>query len=275
MSQFDGKVVLISGAGRGQGRSHAIRFAKEGAAIIAFDRCADLNDVPYSLATQGDLEETERMVKEVGGRVLTGVADVRNTNEIKELIDAGITAFGRIDVVLANAGIVGNVGPIWELDDSSFQAVIDINLIGAWRTVKLAVPELLKSKGSVILTSSGLGVKGAANVGSYVASKHGVIGLMRSLAKELAPHGVRVNAILPGNCDTDMMQSLALRRLYVPENDSPTREELAERTIPDSPMGIPWVDAADISEAALWLSSDAARFVTGVLLPVDGGTAIP
>lgn len=263
MKLLEGKTVLISGAARGQGRSHAVRFAREGAAVIGFDICADVESVPYPLATKADLEETARLVKADGGRILTAAADVRDSRQLARVIDAGISEFGGIDIVLANAGILGAVGPAWEQDDQAFQAVIDINLVGAWRTIKLATPALLERRGSAVLTSSGMGIKAGPNIASYVASKHGVVGLTRSLAKELAPHGVRVNAVLPGNTLTDMIQ-----------NDF-TSSNQQQFGLSVSPMGIPWVEVSDVTEAALWLSSDAARYITGVLLPVDGGTAIP
>jgi SDR family mycofactocin-dependent oxidoreductase len=275
MTLLEGKTVLISGAARGQGRSHALRFAKEGAAVVAFDICSNVPTAGYPLATVADLDETEHLVRAEGGHIVTRVADVRDARQLTEVMDAGVSHFGGIDIVLANAGILGNVGPAWELEDEVFQDVIDINLVGAWRTIKLATPELLRRRGSVVLVSSGMGVKGGTNIVSYVASKHGIIGLMRALAKELAPHGVRVNAVLPGNTDTGMMQNDAARGLYMPDIEFPTREQFAERAASGVPMGIPWVDASDVSEAALWLSSDAARYITGILLPVDGGTAIP
>jgi SDR family mycofactocin-dependent oxidoreductase len=263
MKLLEGKTVLISGAARGQGRSHAVRFAREGAAVIGFDICADLESVPYPLATQADLEETKRLVKADGGRIVTATADVRDSRQVSQVIDAGIAEFGGIDIVLANAGILGAVGAAWEQDDQVFQDVIDINLVGVWRTIKLAAPALIERRGSVVLTSSGMGIKAGVNIASYVASKHGVVGLTRSLAKELAPHGVRVNAVLPGDTLTEMISN---------DFTSSNQDRFGMTT---APMGIPWVEVNDITEAVLWLSSAAARYVTGILLPVDGGTAIP
>jgi SDR family mycofactocin-dependent oxidoreductase len=274
--RFEGQVVLISGVARGQGRSHAIHFAREGARIVGFDICHDLPSSSFALASESDLDETRAQIEKAGAEIVALQGDVRSMADIRGVVQAGVEAFGQIDVVVANAGIVGPVGPSWELDEASVVDVIDIDLIGIWRTVSAAVPELLKRPGggSVVMTSSGAGVKGLPNIGAYVAAKHGVIGLMRAMARELAPKQIRVNAVLPGNCDTPMLQSVAIKRLYVPDEEAPTREQFAAaaRT---TPMGIPWVDPADVSEAVMWLCSQEARYVTGIALPVDGGSGIP
>jgi SDR family mycofactocin-dependent oxidoreductase len=277
MGRFDDKVVLISGVARGQGRSHAVRFAKEGASIIGFDLCADLPTVTYGLATPEEMAQTEEQVRAVGGRISTGVADVRDIDQIRSVVAEGVGEFGGIDVVIANAAVLGGAGPMWQIDDAVFQNVIETNLIGVWKTLKVAIPEMLKREGhrSVVVTSSGAGVKGPANIGDYVASKHALVGLIKTLARELGPYGVRANAVLPGNCDTEMLHNDQVMGMYFPGRTSPSREEFAGQAIAASPLGVPWVDPIDISVAVLWLASAEARYVTGVALPVDGGTAIP
>jgi SDR family mycofactocin-dependent oxidoreductase len=279
MGMFDGRVVLISGVARGQGRSHALRFAREGARVIGFDVCADAPTNPFALATPVQLEETTAALRATGSEAITAIADVRSTAEIEAVVKKGLSAFGTIDILVANAGIVGPIGPTWELDDAAVLDVLDVNLAGAWRTAKAAVPHLLASPAanrSIIFTSSGAGVRGIPNIAPYVASKHGVIGLMRSMAKELGPRGVRVNAVLPGNVDTPMFMNDAIKKLFFPDMEGlPTEDEFAARASAGSPMGLPWVDVDEITEAVVWLASDAARRVTGILLPVDAGTAIP
>lgn len=277
MDDMTGKVVLVSGAARGQGRAHAVQFARLGASVIAFDIARSLDTVPYAMATADDLEETVQRVETAGGRIVADVADVRDTASIERVVAKGVEQFGRLDVVIANAGIVGHTGLAWDLDEDSFTDVIDTNLVGVWRTAKVAIPHLLAGEGDrlIVMTGSGMSVKGAAQISSYVAAKHGVIGLMRSLAKELAPHGVRVNAILPGNCHTPMLEAEALQRLYVPDVEHPTTEQFEHNARVGSPMNLPYVEPEDVAAAACWLASPSARYVTGVALPVDGGTAIP
>ncbi len=273
MGRLEGKVALISGAGRGQGRSHAVRFAQEGASIIGFDLCAPVPSAPYDLATPGDLEETARVVSRAGGTVHTGIADVRDLAQVEAIVREGEREIGPIDTVLANAAIVHSGGPAWSIDEAAFRDVLDINLIGVWNTIRAVVPRMIERArpGCIIATASGAAKKGVPNIGAYVASKSGVLGLMHTLARELAPYGIRVNSVLPGNTNTPMMNNRASRRLYVPESDDPTEEQFAARARRGVPLGVPWVEPADISEAMVYLASDEAHLVTGVELPVDGG----
>ncbi|MET0821299.1 MAG: mycofactocin-coupled SDR family oxidoreductase [Aeromicrobium sp.] len=277
MGRFDGQVVLISGVARGQGRSHALRFAQEGAAVIGFDLCADQPEVAYDLATAADLAETEDAVRAAGGSILTRIADVRDIDQIRSVVADGVAEFGGVDILLANAAVLGGAGPLWEIDDAVFQNVIETDLIGVWKTIKVAVPEILKREGhrSVIVTGSGASVKGSANIGDYVTAKHGLIGLVRTLARELGPHGVRANAVLPGNVDTQMLQNAQVKGMYFPGAPATTREVFADAAAAASPLRVPWVDPSDISEAVLWLASPESRYVTGTALSVDAGTAIP
>lgn len=186
-----------------------------------------------------------------------------------------MTNFGGVDVVVANAAILPPHSHMWDTSEHDFWNVLDVNLLGAWRTVKAAMPSLIERRGSVIVTGSGAAVKGLPNVGAYVTSKHGLVGIVRVMAKELAPSGVRVNAVLPGNVNTPMFNNDALRGLYVPEEPEPTEEQFLARARAGIPMRIPYVEPSDVTEAVVWLASAAAQHVTGVLLPVDGGSAIP
>jgi NAD(P)-dependent dehydrogenase (short-subunit alcohol dehydrogenase family) len=182
----DGKVVFITGAARGQGRNHAVRLAEHGADIIAVDLCEQLESVPYAMPSSDDLGETVRLVEATGRRIIATKTDVRELSELRTAIDAGVSELGRLDVVIANAGIFSVGGPIVDIEDQAWREMIDVNLTGVFHTLKVSVPHLADG-GSVIITSSGAGLKGHPNVGHYVAAKHGVVGLMRTLAKELAP----------------------------------------------------------------------------------------
>ncbi|GHF28373.1 putative short chain dehydrogenase/reductase [Streptomyces mashuensis] len=275
MGRVEGKVVLITGAARGQGRSHAVRLAQEGASVIASDICEEVGSTHYALATGDDLEETRRLVENEGAKIVTARADVRDLRQVEEVVAAGLAEFGHIDVVCANAGI-GSLGRAWELSEKQWRDMIDVNLTGAWNTIRAVVPHMIEAGrgGSIIFTNSVAGTLGRPNMAHYAASKHGLVGLMRSLANELAPHFIRVNSIHPGNVDTDMVQNVTGRRLLLSDVEDPTLEEFAEAATALSLMPVPWVESADVSNAVLWLASDEARYVTGATLPVDAGAAI-
>jgi (+)-trans-carveol dehydrogenase len=277
MGALDGSVAFISGIARGQGRSHAVRFAEEGARIIGFDICGQIDTVPFDMGTDDDLDETIELVKAAGGEIVAARADVRDDDQVQEALQAGLRQFGRVDIVLANAGIGQPYEPAHEMSEAAFRNVVDVNLIGVWRTAKAAIAHMVDAghKGSAVFTGSGASVKGIPNMAGYVAAKHGLIGLMRTMARELGPHQVRVNAVLPGNTNTPMFHNLGLRALFVPDVAEPTEEQFRERAQARVPLGVPWVEAADITDAVLWLCSPAARYVTGVALSVDGGSAIP
>jgi (+)-trans-carveol dehydrogenase len=268
-----GKVAFITGAARGQGRSHAIRLAQEGADIIAIDVCEDIETVPYGGATEADLAETVKEVEALDRRIVAQKADVRDYAGLKKALDDGVAQLGRLDIVSANAGIF-SFGPAAELTEEQWGQMIDINLSGVWRTCKAAIPHLIEGGrgGSIIITSSTAGIKGGPNHAHYVSAKHGVVGLMRTLALELAPHSIRVNSLHPTTVDTDMIQNDALYRLFLPAAEHPTREEFAAVSQGMQALPIPWVDPVDISNALLFLASDEARYITGVTLPVDAGT---
>ncbi|MCA6093135.1 mycofactocin-coupled SDR family oxidoreductase [Streptomyces sp. SCA3-4] len=275
MGRVAGKVVFITGAARGQGRSHAVRLAEEGAHIVASDICEEVGSTHYTLATSDDLKETARLVEARGGQILTCSADVREPAQLDAVVSEALGRFGHIDVVCANAGI-GSLGRAWELSDKQWHDMIDVNLTGAWNTVKAVIPHMIEAGrgGSIIFTNSVAGFLGRPNMAHYAASKHGLVGLMRSLANELAPHYIRVNSIHPGNVDTDMVQNVTGRRLLLPDVADPTREEFAAAAAELSVIPVPWVESVDVSNAVLWLASDEARYVTGATLPVDAGASI-
>jgi (+)-trans-carveol dehydrogenase len=276
MGRVDGKVAFITGAARGQGRAHAVRLAEEGADIIAIDVCRSIETVDYQGATEEDLAETERLVKQAGRGVLAVVADVRDFDAVDAVVKQGVEQFGHLDVVIANAGIMGHPGKLWQFTAEQWATTINTNLTGVWHTVKATAPVLIdqRSGGSIILTASTAGAKGAPNFGNYVAAKHGVIGLMKTAAMELGEYNIRVNCILPTSVDTHLIQSQPLYDLFRPDLASPTRED----TIPSFEslhlLPLKWLDSVDIADAGLFLASDESKFVTGLELRVDAGFGI-
>jgi SDR family mycofactocin-dependent oxidoreductase len=276
MGRLEGKVAFITGAARGQGRSHAIRLAQEGADIIAVDICEDVPGIPYAGATEADLAETVKQVEALDRRIVAAKADVRDYAGLKSVLDDGITQLGRLDIVSANAGIGTAPVPAWEIDESVWQTMLDINLTGVWHTSKAAIPHLIEGGhgGSIILTSSAAGLQAYQNIAHYVSAKHGVVGLMRTLALELAPHFIRVNSIHPTQVDTPMIQNEPTWRLFRPDLEHPTAADFAPASQELNALPIPWVDPVDISNAVLFLASDESRYVTGVALPVDAGAVI-
>lgn len=275
MRRLEGKVAFITGAARGQGRSHAVRMAEEGADIIGIDVVHDVDTVDYPMANQADLAETKALVEATGRRMVARQADVRSTAEVTGALAEGVAELGRVDIVCANAGIL-SFGAAHELDESTWLQMIDINLSGVWRTAQAAVPYLIEQGdgGSIIMTSSTSGYRGYPNVPHYVAAKHGVIGLMRTLALELAEHGIRVNSICPTQVDTAMVQNEGIYSVWCPDVADPTPEDFRRASFDAIPMPIPWVESVDVSNAAVFLASDEARYITGVALPVDGGTLL-
>jgi (+)-trans-carveol dehydrogenase len=273
--RVEGKVAFVTGAARGQGRSHALRLAQEGADIIAVDIGKQIDSVPMPMATPDDLNETVRQVEELDRRIVATQADVRDYAGLKRALDDGVAQLGRLDIVAANAGIA-SFGPAEELSEEAWQDMIDVNLTGVWHTCKAAIPHLKAGGrgGSIILTSSAAGLKGYANVSHYVSAKHGVVGLMRTLAQELAPHMIRVNSIHPTQVDTPMIMNETAFRLFLPDHEHPTVEDFAPVSQMMNALPIPWVDPVDISNAVLFLASDEARYITGVPLPVDAGALI-
>ena len=266
-------MAFITGAARGQGRSHAVRLAKEGADIIAIDVCEDVPTVPYGGATDADLAETVKQVEALDRSIVATKADVRDYDTLRKALDDGVAQLGHVDIVSANAAIwiFGHLAH--EVAEGDWQDLIDVNLTGVWHTAKAATPHLIAqgTGGSIIITSSTAGLKGTPYSVQYVTSKHAVIGLMRTLAVELAPHSIRVNTVNPTGVDTIMIQNEATWKLFLPDVEHPTREQAAEVFTPTNALPVPWVEPRDVSNAVLFLASDEARYITGTTLLVDAG----
>jgi SDR family mycofactocin-dependent oxidoreductase len=274
MGVLDGKVAFVTGAARGQGRSHARRLAEEGADIIAIDACATPEWLSYPLATEADLAQTVKDVEALDRRIVARRADVRDLDGVRAVLDEGVAELGgRLDIVCANAAIIGQPVPTWEIDLAQWRELIDVTLTGVFVTIKAAVPHMIAAGngGSIALTSSGAALISGAGLGDYKAAKAGVLSLTRTLACELAEHFIRVNAICPTAVDTPMIQNETLYRSFRPDLPNPGREDVKAGFQTMNLLPIPWVDPVDVSNAIVWLASDAARYVTGVTLPVDAG----
>jgi SDR family mycofactocin-dependent oxidoreductase len=269
--RVEGKVAFVSGAGRGQGRSHAVRLAEEGADVIAVDICAPVQSVTYAMASEDDLAETARLVEEQDSRVVTAVADVRDFERIKSVMDDGRAELGGLDIVVANAGIASYAAG-HEIDEAAWDEMIDIDLKGVWHTIKAAVPHLLEQgSGSIVIVASGAGVIGPPGLAHYVAAKHGAIGLMRAFANELSPSMIRINAVCPTQVDTPMIMNDEVFKMFRPDLEAPGREDIVDVSTNMNLIPVPWVEPRDVSNAVLFLASDEARYITGTALPVDAG----
>jgi SDR family mycofactocin-dependent oxidoreductase len=262
-----GKVAFITGAARGQGRSHAIRLAEEGADIIAVDICENIASAGYGLATEADLADTVKAVEALDRRIFARKADVRDVGALKAAVDAGVAELGRLDIVSANAGIC-TVQTWDEVTPAIWQDTLDTNLTGVWNTMVAATPHLIANGGgSIICTSSTAGIKGLPFLSPYVAAKHGVVGIARSLANELAQYKIRVNTVHPTGVQTPMMEGLG--GLDAILGKDPQLGPIFMNTFP-----IEVVEPVDISNAVLFLASDEARYVTGLEFTVDAGNTI-
>ena len=276
MPKLEGKVAFITGAARGQGRSHAVRLAQEGADVIAVDALTDVPSVGYPMATREDLAETVRQVEALDRRIVASQVDVRDGAGMRQAVDDGVAQLGRLDIVLANAGIA-SFAPVEEMSDQVWDETIDINLSGVFRTVRPAIPHLERNEdgGAIVLTSSVAGLRGVPNIAHYCAAKFGLVGLMKVLAMELAPHRIRVNTLHPTNVDTMMIQNDSTRAVFFPDRDptTVTAEDAAPVFQETNLLPVPWVEPNDISEAVLFLVADTGRYITGSQIPVDAGYA--
>ena len=275
--RVEGKVAFITGAARGQGRAHAVRLAQEGADIIAVDICKKIDTVDLiAAATPEDLAETADLVKGHNRRIYTAEVDVRDYEALKAAVDTGVEQLGRLDIIVANAGIGNGGQTLDKTSETDWTAMIDINLTGVWKTVKAGVPHILAggNGGSIILTSSVGGLKAYPHCGHYVAAKHGVVGLMRTFAVELGAQNIRVNSVHPTNVNTPLFMNDGTMRLFRPdlENPGPDDMKVVGQLMHTLPIG--WVEPEDIANAVLFLASDEARYVTGVTLPIDGGSCL-
>ncbi|WP_026343116.1 mycofactocin-coupled SDR family oxidoreductase [Nocardia sp. BMG111209] len=275
--RVEGKVAFISGAARGQGRSHAVRLAQEGADIIAVDVCKNVSGsdaIPGS--TPEDLAETADLVKGLGRRIVTAEVDVRDSEALQAAVDSGVEQLGRLDIIAANAGIGNGGATLDKTSEEDWTTMIDINLAGIWKTVKAGVPHILAggNGGSIILTSSVGGLKAYPNTGHYVAAKHGVVGLMRAFAVELGQHNIRVNSVHPTNVNTPMFMNEGTMKMFRPDLEHPTAEDFKPVAQFMHVLPIGWVEPVDISNAVLFLASDEARYITGLTMTVDGGSTL-
>lgn len=261
MSGLLNKVVVVTGAGRGTGRTHCERFADEGADVIALDIDSAVTDLGVTAAE----------VEKRGRRCVTGVADVSDLDALRAAVDAGVAELGRLDVVVANAGIHLAGAPTWELTQEAWGRTLDVNLTGVWHTVKASVGHFGEDGGSIVIISSTNGLRGTANTAHYTSSKHAVVGLARTLANELGPRRIRVNTVHPGAVGTAMTLNEATFKRLRPDLDRPTADDVAPILVARHLLPVPWVEPVDVSNAVLFLASEQGRYITGAQLVVDAG----
>ncbi|WP_219413748.1 mycofactocin-coupled SDR family oxidoreductase [Pseudonocardia nigra] len=276
MSRLKGKVALVTGAARGQGRSHVLRLASEGVHIIAIDRCASYDTVPYPMATPADLKNVAEEARALGVQVVSHQTDITNRAELTAAVDDARAQLGPIEIVVANAGIIQWGKKFWEWDDQSWDDTMDVNLRGAWHTCAAVAPSMIEAGrgGSIIVTASVAGLEASPGLLPYTVAKHGVIGLVRCMAAELGEYSIRVNAIAPSTVDTDMINNPSLFNLFRPDLEEPTREDTVEifRSLVVLPR--PWLEASEVSDMVAYLASDSARSITGTTIPIDLGKAL-
>lgn len=261
MSGLLDKVVMVTGAARGMGRTHCERFADEGADVIALD----------TLASADELRDTATQVEKRGRRCVMGLADVADLDALTGVVDAGVAELGRLDVIVANAGIYTAGAPAWEVTDDVWHHTLDVNLTGVWHTVKAGLPHLPDEGGSIVVISSTNGIRGVANSAPYTASKHAVVGLARTLANELGGRRIRVNTVHPGAVGTPMILNETTFKRLCPDLTEPTADDAAAALMARNLLPVPWVDPVDVSNAVVFLTSDEARYITGTQLVVDAG----
>jgi SDR family mycofactocin-dependent oxidoreductase len=278
MGRVEGKVAFITGAARGQGRSHAVRLAEEGADIIAVDICGPLKTITtYPAATEEDLAETASLVEALDRRIITRTVDLRDRALLDEALAQGVAELGGLDIVVVNHGIASvDLNGTAAISPEMWQETIDVNLTSVWNTTSAVTPYLMSAgRGSIIITISAVaGHKAYGNLGHYVAAKHGVQGLMRALALELGPYSIRVNGILPTQVNTPMVMNEHTWKLFGADPDNPTVDAFAATSQATHVLPVPYVEPIDVSNAVLFLASDEARYITGASLPVDCGVLI-
>jgi SDR family mycofactocin-dependent oxidoreductase len=275
VGRVKGKVALVTGAARGQGRSHALSLADEGADVILLDICEDVATIPYPLGTEDELRETAEAVEKLGRRAFWAKADIRDLDHLTEVVATGVAELGGLDIVSAGAGVCG-FGNVLDLTTQEWQEQIEVNLTGAFNTAKATIPHILTQGrgGSVVFTASTCGLEVVQGIGHYNASKHGVVALAKTLAIELGPQRVRVNALCPTNVATPMFQNDATWKLFFPDVENPGP---ADAEAPNSVarqmhvIPIPWVEAEDVTAGLLYLVSDDGRYVTGTTMVIDAG----
>ena len=276
--RVEGKVAFITGAARGQGRAHAVRLAQEGADIIAIDICKPIEGFLNPPSTPEDLAKTADLVRGHNRRIVTAEIDVRDYEALKAAVDSGVEQLGRLDVIVANAGISHAGDTLDKTSEPDWQDMIDVNLSGVWKTVKAGVPHILAGGrgGSIVLTSSVSGFKAYTfpHLGHYVAAKHGVVGLMRTFAVELGQHMIRVNSVHPTHVNTPMVMNEGAYKMVRPDLENPGPDDVAPFFQMSHTLPIPWVEPEDISNAVLFFASDESRYITGVTLSIDAGSCL-
>jgi (+)-trans-carveol dehydrogenase/(-)-trans-carveol dehydrogenase len=270
---MDGKVAFITGAARGIGRRTAVLLAQEGADIIGMDIAGPIRSAQAPPSSPEDLAETVKEVEAQGRRMVTYQCDVRDEEPLSDGLARGVQELGRLDTVVCNAGIGGPTVTIEQYPADAFRDVVDNNLTSLFLTAKAAIPHLKAhgGGGSIVLISSALGLRGMPNTGAYVSAKHGVVGLMKTLALELAPDRIRVNSVHPTNVDTRLIQNENTYRLFRPDLDNPTRDDVVQPFQDLNLLPIPWVEPEDVAQAVLYLAADSGRYLTGGTHRVDAG----
>ena len=271
MGLLDDKVALITGAARGQGRAHAVTCAREGAEVIVTDVARPIASIPYPMSSPDDLAETVDQVKALGKTPLCAEVDVRDQAALDDVVARGIERFGAIDILIANAGIWA-VTPFWELTDQQWDEMIGVNLTGVWRSAKAVTPHMIERQtGSIVVTASINSFEPGENFTHYAAAKHGVIGLMRSMALELAPHGIRCNAVSPGAVRTGMLENQVALDMFAGHEGGTIEDLIRGGRHYHKLKGVSLLDPQVVADAALYLNSDLAATVTGASIPVDAG----
>ncbi len=271
MPELTGRVAVVTGAARGQGRSHAQALAEAGADVVLTDVCRDIGSVPYPLATEDELTETARLVEKSGRRAVVVTADVRRRDDMERVIATALEELGGLDIVVANAGICG-FGQMPTLTEAQWDDMLAVNLTGVFNTFRAAVPHLVaQGRGRLIATSSGAGRTGTPNLSHYAATKWGVIGFVKSVALEVAASGVTANIVCPATVDTPMVHNEALYSLFAPDIEVRTKDAVRPRYEAMNPMRVPWLDPIEISHAVLFLASDRAGFISGETIEVSAG----
>ena len=270
MGVLEGKVAFITGAARGQGRSHAQAFAEEGADLLLVDVCSDIAGVKYPLGKEEQLEETARRCREHGRRVVTMRCDVRVQADLDAAVAAGLEEFGQIDILINNAGVGSPAGSVWELTEDQWLLLVDIDLNGVFRASKAVIPHMIERRqGCILSTSSAAGLKGFGGDANYVAAKHGVVGLTKNMAIDLAPYGIRVNCVCPGSVRDDARLDSAMLKGVAEEFGVPLDRH--EQEFASYHLFPVLMEARDISRAYVWLASDDCIRVTGAIFSLDAG----
>lgn len=274
MGKMDGKVVLITGGARGQGRAHAVRMAEEGADVIVTDICEQLPYVEYPLGTRDELAETVALVQKFERTCLSYEVDARDAKKMKQVVAEAVGRLGRLDTVIINHGISVTHGTESEDADEIWDLILDVNLTGVFKTVRAVVPHMRENGGSILITASAAGLIGLYGHPAYTAAKHGIVGLVKTMAAELSQHWIRVNAVCPTAVTTPLFMNQAHIKAFCGDDQSKTFDDMVWPATTLNLLPVPWIEPEAISAAMLYLASDDGKYVTGIALPVDAGMTI-